>query len=523
MSASTRTGAALLLQQNLRRDRIIAPLVIVLMAVMAYASAAATDVLYKSGAAQLAAAAQIDSQPAIVALYGRILDVHSLGELAMTKMTVLYAAFSSILFIVVVRRHTRVEEESGRAELIGATGIGRDAPLLAAVVEAAAYAVLLGLVVALACVVGGLPAAGSAWFGVIWAGTGLIATGVGAVACQVSASARTCAAVAAGITGAEFVIRAAGDASTGLHWLSWLSPLGWNTQLRAWSGTRPWVALLYVVLAAALLVGAQALRSRRDLDSGLVAARPGRADARPWLAGPLALTLRQQSTALVLWSSGALVMGIVFGAIAPDLQGMLGSSAAQSVLDHLGGQLIAAILLVLAIIISCYAVTVITHAADDEVAGRTEAVLAAAVSRTGWWRATAVVALGGAAWLLLVTGLGLWIGYAAAGGARPWQSLVAALGWIPAVWVMGALALACSAWSAHRAVVGWAWVGLGVLLTLTGSLLQLPGWVIRLSPYSAVPSYPAERWSWTPEIVLLVVAAVIAGGAWRGFTRRDIG
>ena len=32
-------------------------------------------------------------QSRVVALYGPILDVHSTGELAMTKMTVLYAVF----------------------------------------------------------------------------------------------------------------------------------------------------------------------------------------------------------------------------------------------------------------------------------------------------------------------------------------------------------------------------------------------------------------------------------------------
>ena len=46
----------------------------------------------------------------------------------MSKLTVLYALFSTILYVVLVRRHTGVEEESGRAELIGGTAVGRDAP-----------------------------------------------------------------------------------------------------------------------------------------------------------------------------------------------------------------------------------------------------------------------------------------------------------------------------------------------------------------------------------------------------------
>ena len=60
---------------------------------------------------------------------------HSLGELAMTKVTVLYAVILALMFVVVVRRHTRTEEESGHAELLAGTAIGRDALLAGAVVE----------------------------------------------------------------------------------------------------------------------------------------------------------------------------------------------------------------------------------------------------------------------------------------------------------------------------------------------------------------------------------------------------
>jgi len=520
---STMTGAGLLLRQNLRRDRVVVPIVLALMVLMTYASAAATDALYGTHAELVSAAETINGQPAIVALYGRIMDVTSLGEVAMTKMTVLYAAFASILFIVIVRRHTRVEEETGRAELVGAAAVGRDAPLAAAIVEAVGVAVVLGVLVALSCMAGGLPATGSLWFGVVWLGTGLVATGIGAVACQLSASARTCAGIAAAIIGVLFAIRAAGDASTGARWLSWLSPLGWNTQLRAWSGTRGWVAILYVLTSGALLLAAQGMRGRRDVGGGLIAARPGRVAARPGFRSPLALVLREQSLALGLWSTACLAMGIVFGAIAPSLQGMLDQMNMQDLMDHLGGALIAAILLVAGIVITCYGITVLTHAAEDETSGRSELLLSTGASRGAVWRAVATTALGGTAWLLVATGLGLWIGYGLSGGDRPWTAIVAALAWVPAVWTVVGIGLLCHAWSPHRAVLGWAAVGLSVFVSLAGDLLHFPHWLIKVSPYAAVPQYPAEDWRWLPVIVLAIVAVAFGVVAWWRFERRDIG
>ena len=49
-----------------------------------------------------------------------------------------------------------------------------------------------------------------------------------------------------------FGLRAVGD--TAVSWLSWLSPFGWSTQLRAYGDTRWWVLLLYVALAGVLPV-----------------------------------------------------------------------------------------------------------------------------------------------------------------------------------------------------------------------------------------------------------------------------
>ena len=122
-------GTGAIARQAWRRDRLLVGIWGGLLLLVVYASAAATTSLYDSRADQVAAARAINNSPAVVALYGPILDVHSLGELAMTKVTVLYAGILALMFVTVVRRHTRLEEESGHAELLAGTAIGRDALL----------------------------------------------------------------------------------------------------------------------------------------------------------------------------------------------------------------------------------------------------------------------------------------------------------------------------------------------------------------------------------------------------------
>jgi ABC-2 type transport system permease protein len=123
------TGLVGLTRFSLRRSRLLVLAWTTVFVVITYASASATGSLYASAAAQVSAARDINSSPALVALYGPILDVHSLGEIAMTKTTVTYGVLVMALCLALVRRHTRVEEESGRAELLGGLAVAAFAAL----------------------------------------------------------------------------------------------------------------------------------------------------------------------------------------------------------------------------------------------------------------------------------------------------------------------------------------------------------------------------------------------------------
>jgi len=523
MSDSTVTGAGLLVRQALRRDRLMISLWALGLVGVCYASAAATESLYSTTAEQVHAAEAINNTPAIVALYGPILDVHSLGELAMTKLTVLYAVIVAVLFVVLVRRHTRVEEESGRTELVGGTAVGRDAPLAAAVAEAGLVAVVIAALAALGDIAGGLPVEGSIAFGASWLGVGLISIGLTGVACQLSASARTCAAIAAGALGVLYALRAVGD--TSWDWVGWMSPLGWSTRLRAWSDPRWWVLGLYVVLAVVLIAAAHLLRSRRDLGSGVIAARPGPAVGSPRLSGAISLALRVHLPTLGVWTFATAVLSVVFGAIAPNVSDLLDSDNARQMIERLGGvglieqALLAAVLSILAVVLTCFGITVVGHGGADEHDGRTEQVLATATSRTRSFVATVLVAFGGVAWLLLVAGLGLALGYGKSFG----ELVVAGIGQVPAVWLV--VGLAALAWSWRSTATAAGWILLGAFLTLgqVGELLRLPGWVLGLSPYHHVPAMPVEDFSIASAAGVTAVTAVVLVAAWWQFARRDIG
>ena len=520
-------GVGHLVRLALRRDRVLVPIWFVVLLLVCFASATSTSSLYPTEAQRVKAAEAINDSPGIVALYGPILDVHSEGELAMTKMTVLYAVFFAIMLLFVVRRHTRLDEENGQSELLAGTAISRDAPLAAAIGLGFGLSLALGLLAAGVNVAGGLPAGGSLAFGASWAGVGLVATAITAVACQLSASARTCAGITSTAIGVLFVLRAVGDTGDA-SWLSWLTPFGWNTQLRAYGDTRWWVLLLYVVLAVALAGVARVLSSRRDLGSGMVAPRPGPATGSPRLADAVTLALRVHTPMLVGWTVAIGVLGLVFGAISPSFDAF-DSDKLQEMLERIGGAgafrdtLLGAVIAVIALVINCFAVAVVGHGGSDEHDGRTEQVLATATSRSRAFLATLVVGVLGVTWLLLVAGLAMAVGVGNDTDHSFGRLVGSALAQAPAVWTVASLAVLCFALRSRWAPLGWGFVVVFATLGQIGELLRLPDWALDLSPYTHAPRMPLEDFALGPAVVLSVIAAVLLAASWLSYRSRDIG
>ncbi|HEX5772163.1 MAG TPA: ABC transporter permease, partial [Nocardioidaceae bacterium] len=104
--AESLAGTSTLLRLALRRDRIMLPAWVAVFVLMAAFSASATVGLYPDPASRMRAAEAINGTPSLVALYGRIYDVTSLGAIAMIKMGGIGAALLAVVAYMLVVRHT---------------------------------------------------------------------------------------------------------------------------------------------------------------------------------------------------------------------------------------------------------------------------------------------------------------------------------------------------------------------------------------------------------------------------------
>lgn len=520
------SGLAELVRLALRRDRVMIPAWVLGLGAAVGVTASSYVGLYSGEAARREVIATLGSTPATLALYGRIFG-DTVGALVAWRLGGIALALAGLMSILIVVRHTRAEEESGRAELVGAGVVSRRAPLAAALLVAAIADAALGCAVVLGVVATGLSLAGALALGLTFALVGFAFAAVAAVTAQLSESARAANGLAVAVLGGAFLARAIGDA--GPHWVSWLSPLGWGQQVRAFAGDRWWVLSLLLAFAGVLIAAAVRLAERRDLGAGIVPPRPG--PARGSLGSPAALAWRLQRGALAGWVAGFAILGAAFGSIAQDIADVIGDSPdVIDALQRLGGgsnlvdDYLAATLQILALIAAGYAVQATLRLRTEETSGRAEPLLATAVSRTRWALGHAFVALAGTAAILAVAGLAAGVGHALQTGdaAQVTRVLAAALAQVPAAWVLAGLALALFGLAPRAAAVA-AWATLAACLALAelGPVLELSQSIIDLSPFAQSPRLPGGNLDAAP-LWLAALAAALATAGLAGLRHRDL-
>jgi ABC-2 type transport system permease protein len=527
------TGTLPLVRLALRRDRIIMPLWVALFVLVATGSAGAVEGLYPDAAALQAAGASINGTPSLVALYGRVYDETSLGAVAMWKMAGTGAILVAILAIMLMVRHTRADEESGRSELVGAGVVGRFAPLTAAFVVVGGMNVGLGLLTAAGLASAGLPSSGSVAFGMAWAMTGISFAAVAAVSAQVPNGARAATGLAVTALGATYLLRAVGDSASadGPRWLSWLSPIGWGQQVRPFAGNRWGVLLVPVAFALLATALAYLLVSRRDVGSGMVGDRPGRPTAAQSLRTPLALAFRLQRGSVVAWTLGFAVLAFVLGSIASQVGDLLNTPGAQQMIARLGGQdalvdaYLATSMGVIGIVASVFGVQSVLRLRGEETALRAEHLLATATTRRQWAASHLTVAVLGVVWLLVVAGLVAGLAHARATGdaGQVWRLLGGALVQLPAALVLVGFTIAAYGLSPRLAAAGWGAVAVFLLIAEVGPLFELSHWVMDLSPFTHTPKLPGPSFSAVPLIWLAALAVGLVAVGIERFRRRDLG
>ena len=523
------TGTGRLVRLILRRDRLILPIWVLVLGVLPAGYMASFQGLFTTDADRVQYATVSADNAGFVALYG-LLRGDSFAVLTNWR-----AGFVPVMIglaaLLTVIRHTRTDEEAGRAELIGSTVVGRHAQLAAAVLTTVAASTLLGLITfAVMAGQAGSSVSGSLAFGAEFAASGWLFAGIAAITAQLTSSARTARSIAIVALGASYALRVGGDISAlgngSLSWLSWISPLGWVTHIFPYGPLNWWPVVLSVLFTAVAVAVGVDLRGRRDLGDGLFPARLGRASAAHWLRTPLALAWRLHRGLLLGWTLGLALLGLIFGGVGGSVLDIAQNNKGLSdIFARLGGstQLVdsyfAGTAGIVGLIASCYAVQATLRLRDEETTGHAEAVLATSVSRYAWAGSHLLFSLLGPALALFAEGLVAGLVYTK---GHLGDILGGTIIQLPAVWVLAGLAVLLFGLLPRWSMLAWAAPAACLLILLVGETLQLDQWLLDISPFTHIPHVPGGAVALTPLITLTAVAVVLGGLGIGGLRRRNI-
>ena len=528
-----------LLRFRLRRDRTQLIVWAVVHFLLAYMVASAVHTTYGTVAERTATIKVLMVTPAILLFRGTPQGTSAGDFMALLGLTfiALIVAFQSTFLVV---RHTRAEEATGQTETIASTAAGRMAPSYAVIALGVLANVIATVALAVGCLVGGLPAAGSWLFGAGCGMVGLSFVGVAFLLAQLFPAGRAANGWAATIALLAYVVRGIGDAAGTPHfdtltltpaWPIWASPIGWAQRARPWADdSRWWPLLLGVATFAVLTTIALLVQDRRDVGEGVFAERKGRPVASAWLGGTFGLALRLQRGVLVGWVvsvvAGALLLGSLAGVMVDQLQ-TAGSNVTGALTEIGGGSgsMLQAFADIGAIFSGLLASAICVQGAmrlrQEESAGGTDNVLSTAAGRVRWMLSFVVVAAVGAIVALVLGGLvaGAVAGDAGGGFATWFWAIV----WeTPAVLVfLGVVALVFAVLPGATVAVGWAIFGLGAIFGLFGPLFGLPKWARDLAPFAHTPAVALPHPDFTGGWVMALIAVALVVASVYLFKLRD--
>jgi ABC-2 type transport system permease protein len=527
-----------LLRQRLRRDRWQLVIWLLSIAALGAFSAASIQQTFGSEASRVQLLRLAVADPTILVLRG-LPQGAGLAAVTFFEIFTFLALLAGLMNTFLAVRHSRAEEESGRAELVAATPAGRLLPTVATVIHATLANILLAVLTGLGFASVGLPFGGSMVAGAAVGGSGVAFFAVGLLLAQVMSTSRGANGYAAAVVVLAYLLRGIGDATgtpygdgTHLHaaWPTWLSPIGWGEETSPYTSPNGWPLLLQVVFAAALVTVVFALQAVRDSGAGIVPERPGRASAAPALAGTFGLAWRLQWPTVLGWTVGGALGGLLAGALGSVVsQSMADNPSFADIRDELGrigaggsGPLtqlfISAIFSIVGVLAAACAVQAVIRLRQEEASGTAELLLATPVSRVRWLFSLVAVGVIAVVAVLLAAAIASGLSAVAAGEdpSTFGDSFAAAAAQVPVALVfLGVLTLVFVLLPSWTIPVGWAALGLGAFIGIFGGLVKLPDGVRHLSPFADAPvvvghvDWTGGYWMFGITVVALVAAAVL--------------
>ncbi|WP_268912930.1 ABC transporter permease [Lentilactobacillus sp. SPB1-3] len=521
---------------GLRRDRwSLVAWILVLAGLMA-------SVAYKfegiyGTSSSIAAIENTLKSPAMIALFGKFnTPMKQSADVFGTEMLIFMALMMVIMNIYFAIRGSRNEEDSGLTELLASHSIGRMANILAVSLELLLINVVVGILFSIGIQFSGMQGIdtnGSWLLGMVLASVGLFFGMVGLLSAQIADNSRNATTISYGIFGLFYILRMYTDLKKPSA--TWLNPFGIIEKISAFHNNdwRPvWILGVVSLVVWALVLFAN---QHRDIGSGLIATRPGRANASSFLRGPITLVMQLHRTSIIVWIIGLFILGTTYGSIFntignilktnPTMQTVFGKAAVNAANHQILLNFVSVITIVCVGLAAIPAIQAMNSLKKDQTKGYLENIFAKQVSRVhvfGSYLITAIIA-GELSFIASLMGLYLAGNAVLNHGKLGFQIyLNAFIAYSPTILTAVAISAFFVGMWPKGALASWIYVFYGIYSMYLGSLLKLPEWAKKFTAFGWANKVPVHQVDYGYfGVLILITVVLIAVGIWR-YQRRDL-
>lgn len=530
-------GRATVVQTSIRRVAVEGTVAGTLFGLFALASADGYAASYRTPVQRAVFARSLHDNVGLSAILGHPWQLDTVAGFTAWRGLGVLSLVAAVWGLFLATRISRGEEEAGRWELLlsGSTTVSR-ATGQTLLLLATAWSCLWSTTALLALLSAHVTKLDVSDRSAVFYATGATASAavfmsLGLLAAQLTARRRVASMMCGAVLGVSVVVRVVANASSGLRWTTWLSPLGWIEQSKAMTGSRPFVfvpVIATVVFASAI---AWRISAARDLGAGAIASEEHAAPRLRMLGSPLGLAARTVRSTAIGWLLGVAGYGLLFGGVAKSAADATSASEQmRTMLARLGARgggaaaYLGVTFLIIATLLLLIVAGQVVATRDEESSARLDNLFTRPIGRYRWLSGRLAVALVLLVSCGIVAGLAEWCGATATHASVGLGRLVVAgiAVTAPAVALLGIGTLTHAVAPRWTGTVVYAAVAWSFLVDLVGSLFRGPHWLLDTSLTYHVALAPAvdPDWTSTAVLALLGVAAAVVGAAW--FARRDL-
>ena len=313
-------------------------------------------------------------------------------------------------------------------------------------------------------------------------------------------------------------------------------------------------------IAAVISIAAFYLTSIRDIDQGIIPAKPGRAQGSSLMRSPGGLTFKLLRTSLIVWIISMFALGAAYGTVLGELDEFIATNEMYQQLilgpfaiEFLEGltteetvlamraavaeagftipQLFSAMInLIMGIFTIVPTVLFIKKAKTEETDTRAELILAGSVNKRNYLLGYVIIAFAMAIIIQLAFALGMYMAASSvlynANDFPLSFAIQAALVYVPAIWIMLSIAVLLIGFKPKLSGLIWLYFAFTFVTLFFGQGFGIfPQWITYLTPYAFVtqlPLTPGESANFIALGIKVIIAATLTTTGLYLYNKRDI-